>query len=131
MFGIGSVTKQFTSACVLLLAEDGKLAVTDKVSKYYPKLTKADDITLYDLMAHLSGYPDYYPLDFVDRRMFKPIELDNLIDEYAIGKLDFEPRTRWSYSNTGYIILGRLIEKVTGEPYENFLQKRILKPLGM
>ena len=64
LFAIGSVTKQFTCACVLLLADDRKLAPTDKVSKYYPGLTKADKITLLDLMNHTSGYPDYYPLDF-------------------------------------------------------------------
>src|SRR5579872_4328779 len=112
LFGAGSVTKQFTCACIFLLAEDGKLSIHDKVAKYYPKLTKANEVTLYDLMSHVSGYPDYYPLDFVDRRMAKTIALDKLIEEYAGGKLDFEPGTRWSYSNSGYIILGRVIEKV-------------------
>jgi D-alanyl-D-alanine carboxypeptidase len=131
MFGAGSVTKQFTCACILLLAEEGKLSVQDKVSKYFPDLTRAKDITLYDLMTHVSGYPDYYPLDFVDRRMEKPIALDKLIHEYASGKLDFEPGTRWSYSNTGYIILGRVIEKVVGQPFEKFLSERVLKPVGM
>src|SRR5215475_5821585 len=63
-FGIGSVTKQFTSACILLLAEDGKLSVRDPVAKYFPQLTRAADITLYELLTHTSGYPDYYPLDF-------------------------------------------------------------------
>ena len=67
MFAIGSVSKQFTCAAVLLLAQDGKLSPNDKVAKYYPKLTRASDITLLDLMNHTSGYPDYYPLDFVDR----------------------------------------------------------------
>jgi CubicO group peptidase (beta-lactamase class C family) len=131
LFGAGSVTKQFTCACIFLLAEDGKLSIHDKVSKYYPKLTKASDITLYDLMCHVSGYPDYYPLDFVDRRMAKTIALDKLIEEYAGGKLDFEPGTRWSYSNTGYIILGRIIEKVSGKSFEKFLEERILKKVGM
>ena len=69
MFAVGSITKQFTAACILLLAEDGKLAVTDKVAKWYPGLTRASEITLLDLMNHVSGYPDYYPLDFVDRPM--------------------------------------------------------------
>ena len=130
-FAIGSVTKQFTCACILLLAEDGKLSVEDRVAKYYPDLTRARDITLYDLMTHTSGYPDYYPLDFVDRRMRKPIVLDQLLAEYAGGKLDFEPGTRWSYSNTGYMLLGRVIEKVTKEPMGRFLERRILKPLDM
>jgi D-alanyl-D-alanine carboxypeptidase len=131
LFAAGSVTKQFTCACVLLLAEEGKLSVHDKVAKYYAGLTRADDITLYDLMTHASGYPDYYPLDFVDRRMEKAIAPDDLIRKYAGGKLDFEPGTRWSYSNTGYVILGRVVEKVSGKPFGEFLEERILKPLGM
>jgi len=127
----GSVTKQFTCACIFLLAEDGKLSVRDAVSKYYPDLTKAKEITLYDLMTHVSGYPDYYPLDFVDRRMKKPIPLDDLLKEYAGSKLDFPPHSRWSYSNTGYILLGRVIEKVSGKSFGEFLSERILKPLEM
>jgi len=130
-FAIGSVTKQFTCACILLLAEEGKLSVRDPVSKYFPNLAQADDITLYDLMTHTSGYPDYYPLDFVDRRMRKSIAPDDLIREYATGKLDFAPGTRWSYSNTGYTILGRVIEQVSGESFEQFLTRRIVKPIGM
>ncbi|WP_435016514.1 serine hydrolase domain-containing protein [Tundrisphaera sp. TA3] len=130
-FSIGSVTKQFTCAGVLLLAEDGKLSVDDPVAKYFPGLTRAADITLYDLMTHASGYPDYYPLDFVVTRMRGPIAHDDLLKQYAGGKLDFEPGTRWSYSNTGYVLLGRVIEKVSGEPFGAFLARRILKPLGM
>ncbi|MFL5340240.1 MAG: serine hydrolase domain-containing protein, partial [Gemmataceae bacterium] len=130
-FAIGSVTKQFVCACALLLAEDGKLAVQDKVAKWYPNLTRAGDISLYDLMSHCSGYPDYYPLDFIDRRLEKPIALDRLIQEYATGKLDFEPGTRWSYSNTGYIILGRIVEKVSGKSLGEFLGNRVFQPLGM
>jgi CubicO group peptidase (beta-lactamase class C family) len=130
-FWVGSVTKQFACACILLLAEEGKLSVHDKVAKYFPDLTRAQDITLYDLMTHASGYPDYYPLDFVDRRMAKAAPVDKVITEYAGGKLDFEPCRRWSYSNTGYLILGRVVEKVSGEPFGKFLERRILKPLGM
>jgi D-alanyl-D-alanine carboxypeptidase len=131
LFAIGSVSKQFTCACVLLLAEGGKLSVKDPVAKYYPGLTRAKDITLLDLMNHVSGYPDYYPLDFVDRRMQTPIEEDELLRRYAGGKLDFEPGSKYSYSNTGYILLGRVVEKVSGETFGAFLTRRILKPLGM
>ena len=131
LFAIGSVSKQFTCACILLLAEEGKLSVRDPVSKYFPNLTRGKDITLLDLMNHASGYPDYYPLDFVDRRMLRPIEADELLRQYAGGKLDFEPGTRYSYSNTGYILLGRVVEKVSGEEFGAFLTKRIFKPVGM
>jgi D-alanyl-D-alanine carboxypeptidase len=105
--------------------------VRDKVSLYFPKLTRADEITLLDLMNHTSGFPDYYPLDFVDRRMQKPISADELIEQYARAKLDFEPGTAWSYSNTGFIILGRIVEKVSGQSFGGFLVERILKPLEM
>ena len=131
LFAIGSVTKQFTCACVLLLAEDGKLSANDPVAKYYPNLTRAKDITLLDLMNHVSGYPDYYPLDFVDRRMQAAIAEDELLRHYAGGKLDFEPGSKYSYSNTGYILLARVVERVSGETFGEFLNRRILKPLGM
>jgi D-alanyl-D-alanine carboxypeptidase len=130
-FAVGSVTKQFTCACILLLAEEGRLSVDDPVGKYFPNLTRANDITLLDLMNHAAGYPDYYPLDFVDRRLSRPITFDGLLKDYAIAKLDFEPGSRFSYSNTGYIILGGVVEKVAGEKFGDFLQKRILTPLKM
>lgn len=130
-FAVGSITKQFTCACVLLLAEQGKLSIDDPVSKYYPDLTRAKDVTLRDLMNHTAGYPDYYPLDFLDRRMLKPITTDALLKEYAGGKLDFEPGSRFSYSNTGYILLGAIVEKVSGESFGKFVETRLLKPLKL
>ncbi|MFI5207679.1 MAG: serine hydrolase domain-containing protein [Gemmatimonadales bacterium] len=130
-FAIGSVTKQFTSAIVLQLAAEGKLSVDDPVAKYLPDLTRAGDIRLRDLMGHVSGYPDYYPLDFVDRRMLVPISADSLARWYGHQPLDFEPGTRWSYSNTGFIILGRIAELVTHRPYPRLLRERIFAPLGM
>ena len=131
VFAVGSVTKQFTAACIFLLAQDGKLSVHDKVARYYPGLTRAQDITLLDLMNHVSGYADYYPLDFVDSRMEMPIAPDDLIQRYAGGKLDFEPGTKWSYSNTGFVILGRVVEKVSGQTLGDFMTQRILRPVGM
>ncbi len=130
-FAVGSITKQFTCACVLLLAEQGKLSIDDPVSKYYPDLTRAKDITLRDLMNHTAGYPDYYPLDFLDRRMIRPITTDALLKEYAGGKLDFEPGARFSYSNTGYILLGAIVEKVSGESFGKVVETRLLKPLKL
>jgi len=130
-FAIGSISKQFTCACILKLAEAGKLSVDDKVAKYYPGLTRAADITLLDLMNHVSGYPDYYPLDFTDRRMLKEIAPDELIRTYAGAKLDFEPGAQYSYSNTGFVILGRIVDKVSGQPFGKFLSEQVLKPLGL
>jgi D-alanyl-D-alanine carboxypeptidase len=130
-FAIGSVTKELTCAAMYLLAEEGKLAPTDSLAKYYPALTRATDITLDDLGAHVAGYRDFFPLDFADARMRKPIEPDDLLRKYAGGPLDFEPRTRWSYSNTGYVALGRIVERVSGVRFGDFLQTRIFAPSGM
>ena len=129
MFAIGSVTKQFTCSALMILAEEKKLSLTDPVAKYFPKLTRAKDITLLDLGGHLSGYRDYYPLDFVDNEMQKPATADAIIDEYATRPLDFEPRSRYSYSNTGFLILGRVIEKASGQPFGEFITKRLFTPL--
>jgi CubicO group peptidase (beta-lactamase class C family) len=131
MFGVGSVTKQFTCTAMLLLAEAGKLSLSDPVSKWYPKLTRANDITLLELGQHVSGYRDYYPLDYVDREMRKPVTADQVIEEYATRPLDFDPGTRWSYSNTNFLILGQVIKKVSGQPFGTFVAERIFAPLGL
>ena len=130
-FAIGSVSKQFACVAAYMLADQGQLAMTDPVAKWYPQLTRAADITLADVGGHTAGYRDYYPLDYVDTRLEKPIAPDELVARYAGLPLDFEPRTRWSYSNTGFVILARVIEKVSGMPYGKVLAEWIWKPLGM
>ncbi|MGD0527347.1 MAG: serine hydrolase domain-containing protein [Polyangiaceae bacterium] len=130
-FGIGSVTKQFTCAAALMLADEGKLSFDDKVARFFPKLSRAADVAVGDLAAHVSGYPDYYPLDFVDDRLRHPITADDILARYASGKLDFEPGTRWSYSNTGYILLGRILERVTLEPLGTLFEQRIFTPFHL
>ncbi len=131
MFPIGSVTKQFTCSAALLLAQDGTLQMSDRVSKYFPSLTRASEITLLDLGQHVSGYRDYYPLDYVDREMQKDVTADAIIKEYATRPLDFDPGTRWSYSNTNFTILGAVVERVSGHPLGRFLADRLFRPLGM
>jgi CubicO group peptidase (beta-lactamase class C family) len=130
-FAIGSVTKQFTCAAVLLLQESGRISMSDPVAKYFPGLMQAKEVTLLDLGNHVSGYRDYYPLDFVDREMERPTTADSVIAEYATRPLDFQPGTRWSYSNTNFLILGRVVEKVSGVPFGTFLAQHILAPLNM
>jgi len=130
-FSIGSVTKQFVAALALLLQEDGKLSVHDTLSKWYPRLTRSREITLLDLIHHVSGYRDYYPLDYVNREMSKPTTAEHIMQKYGTLPLDFNPGTRWSYSNTGYTILGRVLERVGGKPLETLLDERIFRPLGM
>jgi D-alanyl-D-alanine carboxypeptidase len=109
---LGRSLKEFTAACILLLSEEGKLSIDDPVAKYFPDLTRASDVRLLDLLNMVSGYRDYYPLDFLTREMTRPTTPDAVINDYAKRPLDFEPGTRWSYSNTNYSILGRVVEKV-------------------
>jgi len=130
-FAIGSISKQLTCAAAMLMVEERKLSLADPVAKYYPSLVRASDIRLDDLAAHISGYRDYYPLDYKDARMAEPIAPDDLLAKYAGQPLDFEPRTRRSYSNTGYVLLGRVIEKVSGTSLDQLLADRIFKPVGM
>jgi CubicO group peptidase (beta-lactamase class C family) len=130
-YSIGSVSKQFLAAAVLLLVQDGKLSLDDRVSRYFPDLTRANEITIRQLLSHTSGYPDYYPQDYVPPFMKEPVTAQKILDEWAKKPLDFDPGTRWQYSNTNYVIAGRIVEKVTDEPLFSFLSKRILQPLGM
>jgi len=130
-FAIASITKQFICAGASKLAEERKLSLDHKVATYFPDLTRAKDITLFDALAHVSGYPDFYPLDYVIPRMAEPADTDALIAEFGGRPLDFEPRSRWSYSNTGYLIVGRIIERITKRGLDTFLAERIFEPVGM
>jgi D-alanyl-D-alanine carboxypeptidase len=130
-YSIGSVSKQLLAGTVMLLVQDGKLSLDDPVSRYLPDLTRANEVTLRELLTHTSGYQDYYPQDYVPPFMLKPITADQILNQWAKKPLDFTPGTRWQYSNTNFVIAGRIVEKVTGEPFFEFLSKRILKPLGM
>ena len=130
-FSIGSVTKEFVAALALRLQEEGRLSVHDTISRWYPKLTRATEITLLDLINHVSGYRDYYPLDYVHREMARPTTADRIMGEFATMPLDFDPGTRWSYSNTGYTVLGRVLERVGGKPLATLLEEHIFRPLGM
>ena len=130
-YGIGSVSKQFLAAAVLLLVEDGKLSLDDKVARYLPNLTRANEITIRQLLSHTSGYQDYYPLDYVAPFMLKPVRANDILNRWARKPLDFDPGTRWQYSNTNYVAAGLIIEQVTGAPLMTFLQARIFHPLGM
>jgi CubicO group peptidase (beta-lactamase class C family) len=130
-FAIGSVSKELTCAAVMSLVDEGRLSMQSPVATYYPALTSASEITLDDLGAHVAGYRDYYPLDYADGRMATAIAPDDLIARYGGLPLDSPPRSRWSYSNTGFVLLARIIERVAGVPLATLLQQRIFAPLGM
>lgn len=131
LFAVGSVTKQFTCAVALQLQQEGKLSFDDRIAKYAPTLTRATDITVHDIAGMISGYRDYYPLDFVDRPMAAPRPSAEIVADFASRPLDFEPRSRYSYSNTGYLLLGRIAEMAGREPFAAALERRLFVPLGL
>lgn len=131
LFAVGSVTKQFTCAVALQLEQEKRLSFDDAVAKYEPGLTRAADITLRDIGGMVSGYRDYYPLDFVDRPMAAPRPSLEIVREFARRPLDFEPRSRYSYSNTGYLLLGHIAERAGREAFAAQLERRLFAPLGL
>ncbi len=131
-FRLGSVTKQFTAASILLLEERGKLKVEDPVKKYMPDAPAAwDKITIFHLLTHTSGIPSF--TSFPDYRQTEPFETtpEKLVARFRDKLLEFAPGEKWSYSNSGYVLLGYLIEKISGQSYATFVQENIFTPLGM
>ncbi len=130
-YSIGSISKQFTAAAVLLLAEQGKLSLDDPVSRFVPNLTRGNEVTIRELLSHTSGYQDYWPQDYVPPFMLQPITAEKILDQWGRKPLDFDPATEWQYSNTNFVIAGLIVEKASGVPLLQFLSERIFAPLGM
>ncbi len=130
-YGVGSISKQFTAAAILLLQEQGKLKLDDPVGKWIPNLTRANEVTIRQILSHTSGYSDYWPQDYVMPFIAKPTTVESILDRWARRPLDFDPGTKWQYSNTNYTIAGVIVEKASGMPILQFLTKNIFKPLGM
>ena len=130
-YAIGSISKQFTVAAVMLLQQEGKLSIDDPVSKWFPELTRANEVTLRNLMSHTSGYEDYAPQDYTIPDWTRPSSAAKIVHEWATKPLDFDPGTQYQYSNTNYNIVGLIVEKVSGEPFWKFLKDRVLDPVGL
>ena len=130
-YAIGSVSKQFTATAVMLLAEEGRLSLDDNVSRWFPRLTRADEITVRQLLSMMSGYQDYWPQDYVFTDMLGPAAPQTIVDRWAGQALDFDPGTAWQYSNTNYVIAAAVVERVAGMPLMDFLRRRVFTPLGM
>ena len=130
-YAIGSVSKQFTAAAILLLQEEGKLLLDDRVAKWFPNLTRATDISIRQLLSMTSGYQDYWPQDYVFMDMQRPAPASEIMARWAGKALDFEPGTKWQYSNTNYVIAAAIVERVSGVRFMQFLQQRIFTPLKM
>ena len=130
-YSIGSISKQFTAAAILMLAEEGKLSLDDPVSKFISGLTRGDQVTIRQLLSHTSGYQDYWPQDYVPPFMLTEVSATKILDLWARKPLDFDPGTRWQYSNTNFVIAGLIVEKAAGMPLLEFLNQRVFTPLGM
>jgi CubicO group peptidase (beta-lactamase class C family) len=133
-FRIGSMTKQFTSMLILQLVNQGKIKLDGKLSDYLPDYRKdtGDKVTIHHLLNHTSGIPDYTGnSDFVRNDSRDPYTVSEFIKKYVSGDLEFEPGTKFSYDNSGYFLLGAVIEKVTGKTYAQVLKENILEPVGM
>lgn len=130
-YRIGSISKQFTATAVLILQQQGKLSLNDPVGKYLPGLTRANEVTIRELLSHTSGYQDYWPQDYVFPAMLKGINPQHIVDVWGHRPLDFDPGTKWQYSNTNYVIAGMIIQKVTGGSPFDFLAQHVFRPLGM
>ncbi|OGD12320.1 MAG: serine hydrolase [Candidatus Aminicenantes bacterium RBG_13_62_12] len=125
----GSMGKQFTATGIMMLVEEGKVGLDDKVAKYFPGAPESwNKFTVRNLLTHTSGIKEYTGKDFDYRRDYTE---EDLLKMAQAQPFDFAPGDKWSYSNTGYMLLGMLIHKVTGKFYGDFLQERIFKPLGM
>jgi CubicO group peptidase (beta-lactamase class C family) len=132
LYQIGSITKQFTSAIILQLVAANKMTLHDKLSKYIPKYPKGDSITVEYLLTHTAGVYNYTnDADFMRDHSEHPITRDSLLSLFEYKPLDFSPGTKWNYSNSGYILLGMIIEKVTGKSYFRVVRENIFEPLGM
>jgi CubicO group peptidase (beta-lactamase class C family) len=130
-FRIGSVTKQFTAAAILHLAQEGKLSIDDPLSKYFPDYPGGNKITLRHLLTHTSGLHNYLAHPDFFARVTKPIAPADLIAWFQDDPPDFPPGEQFSYCNTGYVLLGQIVAKVSGLPLGDYLQKQFFGPLGM
>ena len=132
IFRLGSITKQFTATAILMLQEQGKLSVQDSICKYVADCPAAwQPITLHHLLSHTGGVPNFTSFPDYQKTMALPTTVEGLIARFKDQPLDFQPGEKWSYSNSGYVLLGHVVEKVSGQSYEAFLQERIFAPLGM
>ena len=130
-YQIASNSKQFTAMALLLLEDEGKLSLDDKVSKWLPGISGGERIALRQLLSHTAGLQDYWPQDYLFDAMKTPVSPQGIVDRWARKPLDYAPGTRSQYSNTGYVVAGLVAEKAAGEPLMAYLQRRVFAPLAM
>ena len=128
---VGSITKMFTAVMILQLVEEEKLKMDDHLDKFYPQISNASKITISDILAHRSGIQDIFTNPKLRPKMMTPITKDEMLTIITKGNSDFEPGTKYSYSNSGYFILGYLVEKLTGKSYQEAITERIISNIGL
>jgi len=130
-YPIGSISKQFTATAILLLADEHKLSLDDRVARFLPELAHAGEVSVRQLLSHTSGYQDFWPQDYVPPFMLTDVTAAQILERWATKPLDFPPGTQWQYSNTNFVIAGLIVEKLSGLPLMRLLQEREFAPLDM
>lgn len=131
VFQLGSITKQFTAIATLMLEEQGKLKVTDPISKYIPDYPAGDKITIHHLLTHTSGIKDFTKMKGLREIAQKDLSPKDMVDFFKNEPVDFTPGERFEYNNSGYVVLGYIIELVSGTTYEEYINKNIFEKIGM
>jgi len=131
VYQIGSMTKQFTAISILILEEKGTLNVNDPISKYIPDYPMGEKITIHHLLTHTSGIKDFTKMKSLQEISQKEMTPKMMVDFFKNEPVDFEPGAKFDYNNSGYVLLGYIIELVSGETYEDFVQKNIFDKAGM
>jgi len=131
VFQIGSMTKQFTAIAILILEEQGKLKTSDHVSKYIPSYPNGDKITIHHLLTHTSGIKDFTKIKALQDIAQKEMTPEQMVDFFKNDPVDFAPGEKFEYNNSGYVVLGYIIELASGETYEDFIKKNIFDKAGM
>ena len=130
-FRIGSVTKQFTAAAILKLQEEGRLSVNDKLSKFFPDFPRGDEVTIHHLLTHTSGIKSFTSKPDFMATVTASATNEQMIDSFKNDKFDFDPGSKMAYNNSGYFLLGAIIEKVSGKSFNDYLRDTFFEPLGM
>lgn len=131
VFQIGSMTKQFTAIAILILEEQGKLKVTDPISKYIPSYPNGNNISIHQLLTHTSGIKDFTKMKSLSDIAQKEMTPEQMVDFFNNEPIDFNPGEKFEYNNSGYLVLGYIIELTSGENYEDFIRKNIFEKVGM
>lgn len=128
---LGSLSKPFTAEAILLLQEQGKLSLDDKVSRFLPDLSRGNEVTIRQVLSQTSGYHEYWAMDYLPKRMTEPTTPRQILAQWGTRNLNFDPGSKWEISDTNYVIAGMIVEKASGMPLYRFLREKLFVPLNM